>query len=242
MQDLEFQKRLWLSSVQLVKLSKNRLPIGIASGCLVDYRGKRLLLTVSHATGDQESWAVQLKYVQGKGTEAYQLGAMNYLAKGLVSKPEFEGIDFAYVEVPPDIYGYRQDIHESKFIVKSETPITVHAPTFLEVPQVGDNFGFCGMIMPTKEKHFGRDFFGGEVRVYSGLSYLRTEGDYDVFLLPFSHPGHEHFRGCSGAPILSNTGAVVALVCNGCEKSNEIFGISVRAFKAPIDILVGNVR
>ena len=241
MNDTEFQKRLWLSSVQLVRLNNQRLPTGIASGCLVDYSGKRVLLTVSHATGDQKNWAIQLRYVPGKGTETYQLGVMHFLAKSSLSKPKLEDVDFSYVEVPPTALGYRQVIEAPANVVKSETPITVHTASLEDTPKPDDNFGFCGMVLPTSENHFGQTYIGGELRVYSGLSFLRTENDYHVFSLPFPHPGHEHFKGCSGAPILSSAGSLVALVCWGCEKTNEIWGISVRAYKTPIDILVGNV-
>jgi hypothetical protein len=241
MTDDEFQNFLLLSSVPLVRLNDQHLPTSIASGCLIDYSNKRLLLTVSHATGDQKNWAIQLKYVQGKGTETYQLGTMNFLLKGSLSEPELQDVDFSYVEIPKTIHAYRQDIDPQNNVVKSETPITVHTPSLEETPKLGDNFGFCGMVMPEYENHFNQTYLSGELRVYSGLSYLRTENDYHVFSLPFDHPGHEHFKGCSGAPILNNTGSLVALVCNGCEKTNEILGISVKAYKTPIDILVGNI-
>jgi hypothetical protein len=239
--DAAFQKHLWLSSVPLVRLNDQRLPTSSASGCLIDYSGKRVLLTVSHATGDQKNWAIQLKYVPGKGTETYQLGAMNFLARASLSEPKFKDVDFSYVEIPRTIRAYRQEIEAPANVVKSETLIAVHTPGLEDTPKPGDNFGFCGLVLPTSENHFGQTYIGGELRVYSGLSFLRTENDYHVFSLPFPHPGHEHFRGCSGAPILSSTGSLVALVCKGCEKTNEIWGISVRAYKTPVDILVGNL-
>lgn len=237
----EFQKRLLLSSVPLVRLNEQMLPAGIASGCLIDYSGKRLLLTVSHATGDQENWAIQLKYVPGKGTCNYQLGAMNFLAKATFPNPTLEDVDYSYVEVSSGFTAYRQEIEAPGYSVKSETPIDVHAPSLLDEPENCEEFGFCGMVMPTVENHFGEVYFGGELRVYDGLKFLRTEDDYHFFELPFAHPGHEHFKGCSGAPILGSSGSLVALVCGGCEESSEVWGISVRAYKAPIDILVGNV-
>jgi len=123
----DFQKRLWLSSVPLVRLNEQRLPAGIASGCLIDYSGKRLLLTVSHATGDQENWAIQQKYVPGKGTCIYQLGAMNFLSKATSLKPTLEDVDFSYAEVAPGFTAYRQEIEAPDNSVKSETPIDVHA-------------------------------------------------------------------------------------------------------------------
>ena len=115
----QFQMRLWLSSVQLVRLNSQGLPNGIASGCLIDYSIKRILLTVSHATGDQGNWAIQLKYVPGKGTCTYQLGTMNFLAKGTLSKPKLENVDFSYVEVPMNIEAYRQEIEARRNNIKS---------------------------------------------------------------------------------------------------------------------------
>jgi hypothetical protein len=59
----DFKKRLWLSSVALARLDTvTNLPTGYASGALIDYYGKRVLLTVWHATGDQQRWAIQVKY------------------------------------------------------------------------------------------------------------------------------------------------------------------------------------
>jgi hypothetical protein len=240
--DATFQKYLWFSSVPLVRLNDQRLPEGCASGCLIDYFAKKVLLTVAHATGDQKNWALQLRYVPGKGVESYQLGAVHFLAKASVSQPQLKEVDLSYVEIPATVRAYRQKIEAPANVVKSETLITVHTPSLQDTPKAGDKFGFCGMVMATLENHHGHTYLFTEPRVYSGLSFLRTEDDYHVFSLPFPHPGHEHFKGCSGAPILSSTGSVVALVCKGCEKTNEIWGISVRAYKTAIDILVGNVR
>jgi hypothetical protein len=239
--DTDFYKYLWLSSVPLVRLNGQRLPTGFASGCLIDYYGKRVLLTVSHATRDQGNWAIQQRYVPGNGTETFQIGAMRFLAKASPSNPELKEVDFSYAEIPSTIRAYRQEIEAPANVVTFETPITVHTPSLEDLPLSGASFGFCGMVMPTSERHFGQSYIGGELRVYTGLSFLRTEGDYHVFSLPFAHPGHKHFEGCSGAPILSSEGSLVALVSSGCEKTNQIRGISVRAYKTAIDILVGNV-
>jgi|GEM_PF-6867996 len=44
-----------------------------------------------------------------------------------------------------------------------------------------------------------------ELRTYTN-QYMGDEDDYYVFELPFAHPGHEHFQGCSGAPIVDAKG------------------------------------
>ena len=232
------QMRLLLSSAPLVRLGQDSLPTGCASSCLVDYRGRRILLTVSHATGDQGDWALQLRYVPQKGTELYRLGAMNFLAKATLASPILRGVDFSYVEIPYNTVAYRQEIEAPTNKIKNEAHITIHAPTLSEFPSADDTFGFCGMVLPAQEKHFSQLYFSGEVRIYEGLSFLRTEGDYYVFKLPFRHPGHLHFQGCSGAPIINGAGIPVALVCGGQEEHDEIWGISLAAYKVAVDILV----
>ncbi len=237
----EFEKLLFLSSVQLNQLNTQKIPTGFASGVLVKYHGKNLLLTVSHATGNCENWAIQIKYVIGKGTKNYQLGAMNFLTKISLPTLAIKDVDFSYVVVPKSIVGYRQEI-ENQNIIKSETPIKIHQTNLNDIPSLKGNYGFCGMVMPTHEKHFGQSYIGGELRVYSGLSYLRTEEDYHIFKLPFKHPGHEHFKGCSGAPILDESGKLFGLVCNGDHKTDEIYAISLKSYKIGVDILVGNIN
>jgi len=241
MNSTDFHNFLWLSSVPLVRLNEQGVPDGNGSGCLVDYYGKRILLTVAHVTNDQKNWAIQKKYVPENGTLNHQLGAMNFLKKGSLSKPTLEDVDFAYVEVPSDLCAFRQEIEAPQNIVKSETPIRIHEPTFEDSPTADEDYGFCGIVLPSSESHFGLNYIGGELRVYVGLSFQRTEDDIHVFLLPFDHPGHEHFIGCSGAPIINRSGFVVALLSGGCIKTNEIYGISLNAYKSALDIYVGNI-
>ena len=69
--------------------------------------------------------------------------------------------------------------------------------------------------------------YWSEPNVYPGLRYRHTEGHYHVFELPVQHPGHEAFKGCSGAPIVDRKQRTVALVCSGDFESNMITGVSV---------------
>jgi len=150
MDQTEFEKRLWLSSVPLARLDQDNLPIGFASGALVDYGGKHLLLTVWHATRDQGKWAMQVRYDPGQGTQNYIVGAMHFLAKGSLGRPHAKlvPVDFAYVEVPPEVQPCRQEI-EFPNAIKFEAPITIHTPTFADLPTRGENFGFCGLVLPS---------------------------------------------------------------------------------------------
>ncbi len=237
-----FQTRLWLSSVQLVRVDTKDDPTGIASGALVDYRGKRLLLTAEHATRDQARWAIQVRYVPGNGTELYGLGAMNFLKSVSMTTKKVKTVDLAYVSVPHNIRPVRQEIDPASATIKRERPITIHTPSLTDVPSGAGNYGFCGMVLAEVEEHPDRTFFGGEIRIYPGLKFVRTEEDFHYFALPFAHPGHEHFQGCSGAPVLDEKGGLVGLVSGGDISTNEIWVLSLHTYRAAIDILVGNVH
>ncbi|WP_162626982.1 hypothetical protein [Aeromonas allosaccharophila] len=232
--------QIFQSSIPLRNLDENKLPKGIASGCLIDYSGKRILLTVSHATGNQENWAVEIGYEKNKGTISYQLGAMWFLRGGSILDLHFKDIDFSYVEVPSDLIAFRQEL-DFKGNVKKQVQLNVFSPDFDVLPSIDEQYGFSGSVMPSIESHNGQVYFFSEFKVYAGLKYLRKEDEFYVFKLPFTHPGHEHFKGCSGAPIIDTSGKVIALVCSGNEQTNEIYGIAISKYRVALDILVGNV-
>jgi len=67
------------------------------------------------------------------------------------------------------------------------------------------------------------------------MTFQRAEGDFYFFKLPSPHPGHESFKGCSGAPIVDSEARVVALVCGGDPATNEIHGIALKKNEAVLE-------
>lgn len=228
------------SSVPLLRIDDKNNPTSSASGCLVDYCEHRVLLTVEHATGDSGRWAIQLHFEKGKGTQLYGLGAMMFLESVSTKTGESKTVDFSYVEVPKDTQPFRQEINE-KGDVDQEYPIMVFPIDFRLEPKKEDKFGFAGLVKNQLENHPTATFLTSELKIYDDLNYLRTDGDTHVFQLPFNHPGHPEFRGCSGAPVLNSSGMPIALLTGGCIKKNEIYGVSLKQYRTPIDILVGNI-
>jgi hypothetical protein len=234
------QLELYLSSVPLVRIGADSLPSGHASGCLIDYGGKRLLLTVAHATADNQRWALQVGFDQAlQQTQLFGLGAIRFLASGTLSASHLERVDFSYVQVPSTTVAFRQGIEIPSNVIKAERPIKVHTPTFEELPDTADRYGFCGLVLPAREEHFGTTYASGEFRIYENLAFLRPEGDKLVFMLPSKHSGHDQFEGCSGAPILNSAGVPIALVASGCKDTDEIYGLSLATYKMALDIEVG---
>ena len=167
---------------------------------------------------------------------------MNFLAKASLSEPKFKDVDFSYVEIPHTICAYRQEIEPPANVVKSETLITVHTPSLEDTPKSGENFGFCGMACRHLKITLARPILAASCgfSLWIIVPANRTRLSCVLVAGPPSRSRGTP-KGRSVRPILSSTGSLVALVCKGSEKTNEIWGISVRAYKTPIDILVGNV-
>lgn len=236
------QLELYLSSVPLVRVDASSLPSGYASGCLVDYGGKRLLLTVAHAIKNDQRLALQVRFDQTrKETQLYYLDAMNFLLEHTQSTTRLKVVDFSYVQVPSTMVAFKQNIEMPSDVIKMELPIKVHTPTLRELPNTTDRYGFCGMVLSELEEHFGTTYSSGQLRIYEDLTFVRSEGDRLVFKLPFKHLGHDQFEGCSGAPILNGSGIPIALVVSGSQEADEIYGLSLAAYKVAIDIDVGLV-
>lgn len=231
---MSFDTLLYSSSCQLVELNSRLLPVNYASGTIIRFKGKKILLTVFHATGNQNNWALQLEYIPKKGTKNFQLGPMNFLMKVHIQKQDIEDVDLSYVEIPESIEAFRQEI-EFPNKIKNKVGITVHETDLSKAPELNANYGFCGMVMPETEEHFGNIFVDGTLRIYEQIRFVRTENDYYVFELPFDHPGHKHFEGCSGAPVIDEDGNIVGLVCYGNDETNEIFVIALTSYKLAIE-------
>ena len=231
----KWHNRILLSSIPLRKINDELLPVGIASGCLIDYLDTRIVLSVFHATRRDDNWALEVKYEHGKGTQLYRPGGFHHLGEMKLGIAKISEIDFSYREVSSDLETYFQEISPSGAI-GTERVREVFKPDFSVQPNTNEVYGFAGQVMP--EMH-GTSALVTETQVCHGLKFIGTESDYHVFELPFPHPGHERFRGCSGAPIIDTKGNVVALVCHGDIERNAIFGISLNKYKIALDVTYG---
>lgn len=230
---------LKLASIPLRQLNSAGMPIGSASSCIVNYSGNHILLTVSHAVGNNGRWAIELEFEPGNGTKLYQIGPqnINYLSLGTLGSGRFRELDFAYSILPCHILPYYQEVGPDQSIsARIERKIL---PLDLAMtPDGSKRYGFAGYTHASSQG----GFLLGVSRVYSGLSFAGQEDEYYRFTLPANHPPADFFQGCSGAPIMDEHGNVVALVCHGFGSDQRtLFGIALKTFRAPMDILVGNI-
>lgn len=119
-------------------------------------------------------------------------------------------------------------------VLKTEKCIIL--PATLEAEPCKQNtYGFSGQILPVSKP----PIYKTERVTYTDLRYIQKVDGYYCFELPMNHPGHESFKGYSGAPILSDKGELVALVCGGDINKNLIYGISLIKYKLVIDLEYG---
>ena len=105
-------------------------------------------------------------------------------------------------------------------------------------PVVGKKYGFFG------QSNFSTDnwYMFSQSKLVLDLKFIGIEDDYYKFKLPIKHPGHDYFKGTSGAPIIDTDGNPIALVCHGDEKEDIIYGVALKKYKSGLDIEVGNFK
>lgn len=172
---------------------------------------------------------MQMGYDKVRGAANYVVGAMNFIMRIDISTAKQTTLDFSYVEIPSDVVPTRHIVDLHGDTVSQEDILVFDAP-FDTLPEVGESCSFEGAVKPsTYQNLFNKDrpVYETELMTYEGLNYLRREDDFLVFQLPFKHPGHEWFKGCSGAPILNSSGHPVGLISNGNLDADEIFATAL---------------
>lgn len=235
MEKKDWVSKIILSSIPIRQLDELRKPVGFASGCLIDYFNKRIIMTVAHATGNNKNWGIEIKSKEMIGTQLYNIGAMTFLTLGNISTDKIKDVDFSFATVPNDLQPLYQEINETGEIINQIPREILHVNFDIE-PSTNKKYGFFG------QSNFSIDnsYLHSQSKLVLDLKYVGLDEDYYKFKLPAKHPGHDYFRGSSGAPILDTDGNAIALVCYGDDKEDLIFGVALKKYKSAIDIEVGN--
>lgn len=214
------------STVQLIKLDDNGMLCGIGSGCLLDFKKHRFLITVFHVPEKSAKWCARIKFNEKvQETEVLFLNEFSFIADFSEDKKTIKDVEFSFHPVRSDFTCYFHNRNwEGKTLEYKERPV-------FTLEDIGDPnretyYGFSGDIQPTIIPDLNA--FETKLHIYHGLKYDRFENDLHYFKMPENHPGHDCFKGCSGAPIIGEDGKVVSLVSGGCIKNNEIYGCNLQ--------------
>lgn len=221
--DKEWLQWVPVTSIPLRHLDELGNPIGIASGCLVLYTGRKFILSARHAVRpESKGWAIELGYDSEKGTEMYWPKSFSYMVEIKKGSGILDNVDFCFAEVAADMESTYA--HRTPHSVSDVRPRHIfRIEEFIE-PSPTAMYAFAGEVKP--EMH-SPNSLATEMNVYPNLRFLRSEGAFHVFKLPVDHPGHESFQGCSGAPIVNTERRVVALVSDGDEAEGTIRGVAI---------------
>lgn len=234
---MNWQDLIKYSSVQLVKLDDNGMPCGFGSGCLFDFKKGRFLLTVFHVAGKSSKWCARIKFDDDvQKLEVLFLNRFSFVADFAEDKKSIKDVEFSFHPVRPDFTCYFHNrTWEGKTIELKERP--VFTEDSIGEPSKDTYYGFSGDILPTSIPQLNA--YEATFHVYHGLKYDRFENDMHYFKLPENHPGHDMFKGCSGAPIIGEDGKLVSLVSGGCTKNNEIYGCNLQKCIRTLDYFIG---
>lgn len=224
------EQMAWLNfvkttSLPLRRLNSSNIPDSVASGCIVTFEGRKFVLSVAHATGKGDKWAAELRHDTGKGTFVYTFGATYFLEEHDLLTGKKTDVDFSYSEVDSKFEAWFQILDRTGVILSEE-----RRPEFAYArhePTLDETYAFAGQVRTQIQSS---NELVSEMVVYPGLRFQRTENGKHIFRLPVAHPGHDAFRGCSGAPILDTQRRVVALVSSGSMKDDTITGVSLAKY------------
>lgn len=235
-QQVQWSEWAQITSVPLCQENEAGEVIAAASGCLIQYRNRRFLLTVAHAVPGSR-WAILLGFdAEANLFEVYRLRGFNAVAVTRRQWVDLRDLDFCFEEVGPDVDPVFE--HRTPMGVFSERRARhVFATDLATPPRAGQMYAFSGEI---KAERHGRDWVSTSV-TYPGLRYASSNGEFHTFQIPVPHPGHESFMGCSGAPIVGEDREAVALVLRGDEEANTITGISLSFVKPTLDLYCASI-
>jgi hypothetical protein len=234
-EDLIF--KTMLSCVQLRQLDELSMPINHASGVIVNYCNKKVLLSVFHATRDFSNWALEIKTDFAIGTQLKWLGLLGTAVVGNTTHDEIKRIDFSYTTLPEDIKTFHQ-------VIEPETnTVYEHERLILDIdfnvkPSANKKYSFFGQT----EINNNGNVINSTGKLITEMDFVEEKEQFYVFKLPFKHPGHQFFKGASGAPILDNDGNLISIVSRGENEQDVIkdliYGLNLKKYKSIIDIQV----
>jgi hypothetical protein len=234
----------------IMKHPEVQSPVGIGSGCIIDFEKFSALFSVAHVTDKNASTCISLgKPITKYGSPLFAISDMNYLAKfnlaffkqqleelktkiKLPEEKDFGQIDLSFEKVPEGIEILQIPIHfeAAKIKIKAAKKIHINHSSVNE-PSTNVEYAFFGRIKPTLAKGtLSGDLFETQEAFYGGVSFVKKIGNYYQFALSEPIADNADFKGTSGAPIMDSKGNVVSLITHGYEGGNLIYGIALPDF------------
>lgn len=228
--DPEWAKFLVLASVPLRAMSTEMLPVSSASGTLVEFSGRQLLLTASHVVKEHGDWVIELRFDENEGMQTYAVAGFHVLKRISAGTDE---VDFAFAILQDRVTPMFQELADrpgSAHVVQECERLTLTSD-LRETPIVGRSYGFAGQVTSPESGGF---WIEGETQMEQRMVFDRADETRYVFRLTHEHPGDSFYKGCSGEPICDADGTLVSVVLGGDPPTREIYGAPLAWYRSTI--------
>ena len=225
-------------------------PDSFGSGCIVNYHGRSFLLSVRHVTDQKDKIVcIQTNQLSEEGLQSilYNVGPLchfdEYRLPENIHDMEFQSIeelqaksnkepdlDIAFCEIRDNVECIQPELHFGGFRIHRGHKMHLNLD-FAGDPCESRIYGFSGTVRPQVEPAVIRS----EPTLKFGLNYQCTVGKYHLFRAPEIIRDTGDYRGCSGAPILEDTGKLIGIVTSINKCSSMIFGFSILECKNLLD-------
>jgi len=230
------EERVILSCVPIHILNDKMQPISIGTGCIFEENDCDYIFTVFHVANINNGiFSILYEYVPEKGPMYLQIkgGRFNYIKTINLKNGVSENLEFAYAEIPKLNYYYQELSYPDT--IKKSLLRKKYKFNNINVPRKNIDYAFCGHIKPTI---IGNYAFETINMCHFDYRFKETKDWYHLFETPVKHPGHEYYKGCSGAPVIDNDENLVSLIVRGDISTNEIYGIDLKRI---LSIIIGEI-
>ena len=240
-------------SILLTVDPRTTKPASYGRGCIVEFRERIFLLTFAHATnkrGKAVCIVTNTSSDDGRASKLFSVGALLYF--DVVKSPEnmptdlrcedldnlrrmkkLEPLDFACCEIKEDIECLQPELRIGEFEIRPGRMVRMNI-NYAGDPDDRAEFGFFGTV---RHRLRSGDILEGEPTLRIGIQYdgVCDPQGFHRFRVPTCISDMHDYLGCSGAPIIDDSGKLVALLSSVVENSREIFGLSILKCRALLD-------
>lgn len=225
-------------------------PTAFGSGCIVVYHDRKYLLSVAHVTDIEHSGAcidTGLPPVNLQ-TPLYSVGSMCYFDSYRTNKDleatiikELEDLDLefdetlevTFCEIKEDFQIFQPQYDFGSYTIEPGPKCYLNLHEAGE-PESGKYYGFAGRVRFEVDGILIRS----QPTLKLDLTYVDSFGKYHIFKTPEVITDADDYRGCSGAPILDETGKLVGLVQSVGEGTDRIYAFSIEACINLLDMAI----
>jgi hypothetical protein len=225
------------STLQLVRLSQDHKQLeGIASGFLIKVNETTYLVSAGHAL-EKTGWAIETTFTIEDEclTACIPIGGPWILKKMTIGQSKLEEVDIAWAKV--DLQSFAKSVRADSRLKGKEFRYILYEGPLEDSPNADDPHIFASRNRGTIISALGRTFLERNLSYEYEMEYkgIRSEDGLYVFSIP-KHKGHSYYSGASGSPIIEPSGKILAILVEGCESKNELYGYPMRGLLQLIKI------